>query len=924
MATTATGTGKDSDSSSADNHNDAPHIVVPVAPVAPVAAEDGTHSATAATRRLRHGRGPIIQDDDDEEEEARLDDPEAALARPTTTAVDEDQRDAVDDDDDDDDEDDDDRKPLLANGNGDENGHAVHKRRRGRRGGTSCASVCCIALSTLFISFLIVLALAHLWIGHLISEEERRHAHESAEQIVQRGLLVAGPSAIRIVTPPPSSSGAIGEGEEEGNVVVVEMDIVMGMDVRKSLGWQDKDGAGRTSWRARTEAKLARWAVSRADHVNVRVHGLALYPDPAEPTTTLSLSNSNEQTPPPPPLVRIDDPSALAFSLPLSYPSPNDYGDDGLRTETYTFTIPLTFPEPKQLVEFGKRVWDEKWYRVRAEVEQVVVIVGGGGGAESGADSGKKKKRGGKAAIERWIMDRFVSRPRTVDDVVRVVQGQLPEMPEPPQDPSKMVDLVSLSVFESPSPLASGSLDDDDDDDEVGLATTTQKNAPSPSPEPETVIAFAVSALLKNPLREAIKSGRIPPVGWSMPFRLPIEISLPLPPAPVVVSSPPPPHQPEIALARVSLAPFGFGEMDKQAEVSLTGYVVPAGNLTPSNPPSPPTRDPSKLEHSSTTTTTTAPQAPLSRALSRFVARYLSGRSNDVFIRYDSSGRDSSPPPTIHSDPARDAPLPPRFVADLVRDQVMKVSVPGTNETPELFKDLRMEDMKVKLGGRGGGEGDDADLLASGRVVGEVVLPEMAQGLAEGIDAKWIWPDVLVYEGDLPHSVVAATAAGSEAVAMSSTMEEEVSSDQVIFGSNALLDTTTNDDDDDDSVTQYPPSPIPATAFARMRPSSSMTAETIHLPANGTHAARTLVSAQFVDAPLYLLPGRGDVLRRFVGKIIFGGKATASMKGLTSVRIGLSGFGEVELVEIPIEASFLVGRGGVQNPPSLAELVGLA
>lgn len=538
-------------------------------------------------------------------------------------------------------------------------------------------------------------------------------------------------------------------------------------------------------------------------------------------------------------------------------------------------------------------------------------------------------------------------------------------MHAPPQDPSKMVDLVSLSVFESPSPLSSSvpvppTTQQRSDSyrrypDEVDLATQKKKKKkePNPSPEPkpeETVIAFAVSALLKNPLREAIKSGRIPPVAWSMPFRLPIEISLPLPPAPVVN-----PRQtavkggggggggePEIALARVSLAPFGFGELDRQAELSLTGYVVPAGNLTPSNPPSPPTRDPSKLEHSMAM----APQAPLSRALSRFVARYLSGRSNDVFIRYDSSGEDSSPPPTIPSDPARDAPLPPRFVADLVRDQVLKVSVPGTNETPELFKDLRMEDMKVKLGGRGGGDGDDADLLASGRVVGEVVLPEMAQGLAEGIDAKWIWPDVLVYEGDLLRSIVAAAgsaAASSEAGAMSPPTMEEISSSQVILGSGLDM-TATNDDD---LVTQYPPSPIPATAFARMRPSSSMTAETIHLPANGTHAARTLVSAQFVDAPLYLLPGRGDVLRRFVGKIIFGGKATASMKGLTSVRIGLSGFGEVELVEIPIEASFrecpvcplrmyfaapiadppafaVVGRGGVQNPPSLAELVGLA
>ena len=415
MATaTAATASRDRDSSSADEDIAPAHMVVPVAPVA---SEDGTHSAAAT--RLRHGRGPIIQDDDDD-----LDDPEAALVPSTTTAAVDDHQGGDDDHQGGDDDDDDDRKPLLANGNGKGgNGNAVRKRRRGR-GGSSCASVCCIALSTLFISFLIVLALAHLWIGHLMAEEQRRHAHESAEQIVQRGLLVAGPSAIRVVTPPPSEEG----GNNNTNVVVVEMDVVMGMDVRKALGWQDKDATitpKNVGWRARMEAKLARWAVSRADHVNVRVHGLALYPEPepepAEPTTNTALSN--KQTPPP--LVRIDYPSALAFSLPLSYPSPNDMGDEeGLRTETYTFTIPLTFPEPKQLVEFGKRVWDEKRYRVRTEIEQVVVVVGGG--AESGSGSGgkKKKKWGGGKGLERWFMDKFVSRPRTVDDIVRVVQGQ--------------------------------------------------------------------------------------------------------------------------------------------------------------------------------------------------------------------------------------------------------------------------------------------------------------------------------------------------------------------------------------------------------------------------------------------------------------------------------------------------------------------
>lgn len=348
-------------------------------------------ATTAGSGDAAHVAVPVAPEDHDEE---------AALARPTTTTT----TTTTEDDDPGEDDDDDARKPLLAHANGNATTAHVHKRRGGR---ASCASVCCIALSALFISFLVLVALAHLWIGHLIAEEQRRHAHESQEQIVQRGLLVAGPSAIRVV--PPS------DGRND-NVVVIEMDVVMGMDVRKALGWQDKDATTSKAgnWRARTEAKLARWAVSRADHVNVRVHGLALYPDP-EPTTTL-LSDSQEQTPLPP-LVRIDDPSALAFSLPLSYPSPNDMGDDGLRTETYTFSIPLTFPEPKQLVEFGKRVWDEKRYRVRTEIEQVVVVVGAGSGTE------EKGRRGGNG-LERWIMNRFVSRPRTVDNIVRVVQGQ--------------------------------------------------------------------------------------------------------------------------------------------------------------------------------------------------------------------------------------------------------------------------------------------------------------------------------------------------------------------------------------------------------------------------------------------------------------------------------------------------------------------
>jgi len=440
-----------------------------------------------------------------------------------------------------------------------------------------------------------------------------------------------------------------------------------------------------------------------------------------------------------------------------------------------------------------------------------------------------------------------------------------------PDDPEKLANVTSISVFETAAP----------------------------SHPNTTVIAFAASALVANPLLDAIHDGRLPAIAFGMPFRVPVSIHLPLPPLPQGERSPHDPH--EIALAKVAMAPFSFPLGSESAQLDVSGHLVPAGNLTPSAPTPPP---PTSLDLSPARTMRKAePQPPLSRALSRFVARYLAGRDNDVFVRYD-----AHPEPPLSDDPSPDAPFPPAFVADLVRGKELHVRVPGTNETPELFRDLRMEDMRIKLGG-----GDtDADLLASGKVVGEVVMPDIAAKLAAGLDAQWIWPDVLVYDGDLPRR------------AQQDAVDDELSSSLFKRAQLAFVDSSASsyssfgasfgDDDDDELLalggsdsTDYPPSPVPPNAFARMRPSSAMDAETIHTPANATHNATTFVVATFVDAPLYLLPGRGDVLRRFVAKIIFGGsgnKVKASMAGITSVRIALSGFGEVELEEIPIEASF--------------------
>lgn len=391
----------------------------------------------------------------------------------------------------------------------------------------------------------------------------------------------------------------------------------------------------------------------------------------------------------------------------------------------------------------------------------------------------------------------------------------------------------------------------------VDLASYSAFEAPSPSHPNQSVIAMDIRGLMKDPLAKAVKEGRIPAVAWGMPFRLPVSISLPLPTDTLSEGG-----EPDVTLARISTAPFSFPLHAKSAPIAVSGRVVPAGNLL---------KAPSGVK------------PPLSRALSRFVARYLSGKDNNVLIRYD-----TSPEPPLASDPDPSAPFPPSFVSELASNYTFVFKLPGTNEVPDVFHNLRMEDMKIKLGG-GGGDGPEGDLLASGRVVGEVVLPEAAKGLEEAINAKRILPDVLVYDGELPRSNFDGNLFHSE-------------HDQFALGHHGGRV---------DAQADYPPNPLPATAFARMKPVEFMPAETIHIPANSTHNATTIVSATFVDAPLFLLPGRGDVLRRFVGKIVFGGKTKASMKGISAVELALGGFGEIGLEDVPIEASFMVGRGGV-------------
>ncbi|GAA5874495.1 hypothetical protein JCM8547_007377 [Rhodosporidiobolus lusitaniae] len=749
--------------------------------------------------RLRHGRGPLVPDSDDEQGED---------GRPNNVSED--------------------TTPLRYVVVAPPSSSDRHAR-------WTWGSVLCLVFGVLVVSLLVVTAAVHLWVGHLLKEQAR---YGTVEEMAQRGFLFEGPSAVRVQALPDDD----GQGGGGGGLMV-EIDGMAGVDVRKALDWESKDGS--RGWFRRTEGRIARWGIRKAKSVAVDVGEIAIY-------DASSLLEEEQD-----PLLVI--PSLDTIHLPLSYPSLSD----PLPTlSSFTLHVPVTFPSPEDLVRFGKAAWESKEYKVRADVRCVGVKVGA------------KETKG----VAGWFTRRMGE--IKVGGLRRLQEGVVPALPAP-SDPMSMLTNLTYTVAETPSP--------------------------SPSHPNSTVLSFSAGGDLHNPLLPAVKEGRTPPFAWGLPFRLPVTVSLPLPPLPNATSGKDgkgkkggrknETEPATVLLAKVETLPFSFPLSAETAPFQLQGHVVPAGNL--STPPTAPSLPPSSRHREEGDEPT---QPPLSRALSHFVARFLSGRPNTITLAYDSFPE----LPTPGSPSRDDAPYPPSFLSQILANEVFTVSVPGTNATPDFFRNLRMEDMRVKLGGSE--SAPDADLLASGRVVGEVVLPEEVRGLEGGLEAKWIWPDVLVYDGELPARTFA------------SSPEED---DQVDFfgSSSSQLSFSSSSSDSDpypDAPPAYPPSPLPPTAFARMSPSSSMPSLTQHIPANSTHPARTLISSQFVDAPLYLLPGRGDVLRRFVAKIIFGppgNRVKASMRGLAGVDVEVGGFGEIALSDVPIEASFFVGRGGVENPP---------
>lgn len=278
-------------------------------PSASTTASPRTTQRKTTNPPVRHGRGPIIRDSDDDDTSSLL--PSSATGAATARR----------------------RRHSIASS-------SLSSRRRR----SSPASLVCYALGILFIFFLVLLAVLHLWLGHLLSEQAKRG---SLSDMAERGILFAGPEAVRLVQP--------SKHEGKDAVVSVEVDCMAGVDVRRALDWEAKDDDN-SWWFRKVEGRIARWGVRQLDSVKVGVGRVHL----------LGPEASDD------PLVVVG--GLQGVDLPLSYPS------RGLPVPTmdhYTLRFPVYVPRPEDLVALGKRIWDEKAYSVRIEVDDINVALGG-------------------------------------------------------------------------------------------------------------------------------------------------------------------------------------------------------------------------------------------------------------------------------------------------------------------------------------------------------------------------------------------------------------------------------------------------------------------------------------------------------------------------------------------------------------------
>ncbi|KAG1769840.1 hypothetical protein EDD22DRAFT_868174 [Suillus occidentalis] len=206
-------------------------------------------------------------------------------------------------------------------------------------------------------------------------------------------------------------------------------------------------------------------------------------------------------------------------------------------------------------------------------------------------------------------------------------------------------------------------------------------------------------------------------------------------------------------------------------------------------------------------------------------------------------------------------PLFPSFVVDM--------EFPPPSSKPQILRNVTIHDMKIKPNSASTG------FLASGSVFARIVLPK---GMDLTLDVTRVFPDVLVYDGEV-HELP------------------------------TLLLPRQNDE-------KELPDPLPERAFGHIRPEDWLEATSVQVDA-GDEGSIFAVTADMVDVPLEVLPGRQKQFSNFISKVVFGTHgALAGLQGTTDVGVHILGLPfrdhddtatGMDLLGLPFQGSVRIG-----------------
>jgi hypothetical protein len=200
-------------------------------------------------------------------------------------------------------------------------------------------------------------------------------------------------------------------------------------------------------------------------------------------------------------------------------------------------------------------------------------------------------------------------------------------------------------------------------------------------------------------------------------------------------------------------------------------------------------------------------QPPVVGPLSRLISNYLSAKPSAILIETARDHQSSSIP----------LALPPT-----------RMTFPGPSKRPKILRKVTVKNMRL------GSSPTGDELTASGTLIASFGLPRELSGLTPLLDIRRLWPDTLVFDGLPPPANV-------------SEMKGE-----------------------DTATRPVPPlpDPLPEGAFARILPLDWLEANM--LPDNGDEEDGVRVrwvTAQIVDVPLEILPGKEAEFQKFVRKV---------------------------------------------------------